>query len=202
MSNYWDDLLEDDDHAATYMDTYGEGPDFETRFFIGSFVNEGESVLDVGAGPAWNYEHFKKHGPNVIYKAYDYSERFVRTANNRIGAEIVHLGDVRKITEEDLSWDVVVMQDVLEHTNGYEEPIREALRVAKKRVIISFWHLIEDQDAEHINDDGKDGWGAWYARPNLEKFLNSLDYVWFDAEISPEGKNHPWNFFIIDKELK
>jgi hypothetical protein len=31
MSNYWDTLMGDDDHAATYMETYGEGPGAPTR---------------------------------------------------------------------------------------------------------------------------------------------------------------------------
>jgi hypothetical protein len=93
---------------------------------------------------------------------------------------------------------VVILQDVLEHTNGYGEPVKQALRVAKKRVIISFWHLTEADD--HINDDGDDGWGAWYSRPKWEEFLNTLDYVWFDTQIEPEGK-HPWDFYIISKEL-
>jgi ubiquinone/menaquinone biosynthesis C-methylase UbiE len=39
-------------------------------------------------------------------------------------------------------YDVVIMQDALEHTNGYEKPVREALRVAKKRAIFTFWHLL------------------------------------------------------------
>lgn len=207
--NYWDKLLGDDDHAASYMDSYGEGVGFETRHTVGAFINDGESVLDVGCGPGWNFDHFMKHGPAISkYKGTDYSERFVRVANQRVmqmagtSTGPFEVGDVRDIKEEDGSWDVVVMQDCLEHTNGYEKPIQEALRVAKKRVILSFWHLMEKQEDEHINEDGDDGWGAWYARPNLEKFLNSLPYAWLELTIKPKDKNHPWDFYIIDKELK
>lgn len=167
--NFWDQLMGDDEHAATYMESYGEGVGAATRFKLGELINDGESVLDVGCGPGWNLDHFQQHGPKVKwYQGLDYSERFVRVANQRHGVDyrsfcdpiLFKVGDVRKIDYSDGSWDVVIMQDVLEHTNGYEKPMHEALRVARKRVIVAFWHLTENDD--HINDDGNDGWGAWY----------------------------------------
>src|SRR3990167_6330782 len=115
--NFWDKLSATDEGAAVYMSTYGDGP-------------------------GWNYDHFKEHGPEVDYKGLDYSERFVRVANQRNPGKY-EVGDVRKVNELDESWDVVILQDVLEHTNGYKKPIKEALRVARKRVIISFWRLNE-----------------------------------------------------------
>lgn len=202
---YWDTLMEDDAHAAEYMLTYGEGPGSDLRHYISSLINNGESVLDVGCGPGWNFDHFLEYGPEVEYKGLDYSERFVRVANQRVmqkglawdGGATFQLGDVRDISELNGSWDVVLLQDVLEHTNGYEKPILEALRVARKRVIITFWHLTENDD--HINDDGDDGWGAWYSRPKLEKFLDSLDYFWLDDRIPRKGAFH--DIYVIDKEM-
>lgn len=206
--NYWDRLMETDEGAANYMRSYGEGPGFGTRSFIGSLINDGESVLDVGCGPGWNLDHFMQYGPEISqYKGLDYSKRFVRVANKRAmdragtsSGPFEH-GDARELKEPDESWDVVLLQDCLEHTNGYEKPVQEALRVARKRVIISFWHLAMD-DNEHINDDGDDGYGAWYNGNKWEAFLNTLPYPWMDDEIQPEGKNHPWHFYIINKEAQ
>lgn len=204
MSNFWDNLLEDDEHAASYMMTYGEGPGCRTRVFLGNFINEGETVLDVGCGPGWNLDHFMQYGPAISnYKGLDYSERFVRVANERAmqlagtSSGPFELGDVRDIQEPDKSWDVVIMQDVLEHTNGYEGPVKEALRVARKRVIIAFWHLTENDD--HINDDGNDGWGAWYSTPKWETFLDSLNIHWMHDQITD---NKPRDFYIIDLEVQ
>jgi ubiquinone/menaquinone biosynthesis C-methylase UbiE len=123
--NFWDKLSGDDEHAADYMLTYGEGPGCNTRLTLGQFINDGESVLDVGCGPGWNFDHFIEYGPQVrLYVGVDYSERFVRVANQRTGSkygiEPFIVGDVRKLINSDNTWDVVVMQDVLEHTNGYE----------------------------------------------------------------------------------
>lgn len=202
--NFWDDLMETDEHAANYMDTYGEGPGYITRRTIGEFINDDERVIDIGCGPAWNFDHFREYGPHVHYTGRDYSERFVRTANKRIkekyGREPILLGDCRDLSKEvDNAFNVAILQDCLEHTNGYVEPVHEALRIADKRVIISFWHL-KDEGPDQINDDGNDGYGAWYGKPDWETFLNTLSYVWHHLEIAPEGKTHKWDFYIIDKE--
>lgn len=209
MSNYWDKLMADDEHAASYMATYGEGPGCITRETLGSFINNDESVLDVGCGPGWNMDHFAQFGPALsVYKGTDYSERFVRVANKRRRDENIsksttirilpfELQDCRSLSEHPLSWDVVVLQDCLEHTDGYEKPVIDALRVARKRVIVTFWHLTENDD--HINDDGDDGWGAWYSRPRWEEFLEDLPFMWTHHQIM-DGTPKARDFYIIDKE--
>lgn len=199
--NYWDKLMGTEESAAVYMQTYGEGIGSETRKTIADFINSDESVLDVGCGPGWNFDHFKEYGPEVKYRGEDYSRLFVKVANDRAADKYderpFFYGDCRSLHHHPDSFDVVILQDVLEHTNGYEEPVRQALHVAKRRVIIAFWHLTENDD--HINEDGDDGFGAWYSRPKWEAFLNSLPYVWFDTESSPEANRHHV-FYIIDKE--
>ena len=197
--NYWNKLMGDPVNASQYMASYGEGVGAKTRHELGSFINDGESVLDVGAGPAWNYLHFKQFGPDVRYKGTDYSSFMVEGVKSKWPEIYFELGDVRKVEESDESWDVVIMQDVLEHTNGYEKPVHEALRVARKRAIFTFWHLA-DSDTPHINDDGDDGWGAWYDKREWEKFLDSLDLHWLHHQFNyPEDKAR--DFYIIDKEM-
>lgn len=196
--NYWDLLMSTDENAATYMDAYGEGPGFATRFAVGTFLQIGDKLLDVGCGPGWNYEQFTKYGPDLYgYKGIDYSERFVRVANQR-NPKMYELGDARELKEADKSWDVVLLQDCLEHTNGYEKPVIEALRVARRRVIITFWHLDDNEGTEHINDDGDDGWGAWYDKDKWEEFLDSLRLQWVHFILAPKEKNHKWNFYILE----
>lgn len=211
--NYWDTLMSDDEGAAQYMLTYGEGPGCETRIMVGNFINDGESVLDVGCGPGWNMEHFAQYSPEVkLYKGVDYSARFVRVANKRRKENLdekfstakvlpFELQDCRNLQEPDKSWDVVILQDVLEHTNGYEQTVREALRVARKRVIVVFWKPFRTSgDGDQINDDGNDGYGSNYEQQPWEDFLDRLGYVWFDAETSPAANRHHF-YYVIDKEV-
>jgi ubiquinone/menaquinone biosynthesis C-methylase UbiE len=195
--NYWDTLMGDPINASMYMHSYGEGVGSDTRFTISKYINDGESVLDVGCGPGWNYEHFKKHGPNVTYKGTDYSEFMIDGTKSKYPDANFEVGDVRDIKEADNSWDVVLLQDVLEHTNGYEKPLHDAVRIARKRIVITFWHLTEGD--EHINDDGDDGYGAWYEKGKWEKFLNTLGLPWKHEESAP-GDNRQHDFYIIDKE--
>lgn len=205
--NYWNKLIEDEEHAATYMLTYGEGPGTETRHTLSNFVNIGESVLDVGCGPGWNMDHFAEYGPRLKrYKGVDYASLFVKVANDRRKQKFdsdyalpFELQDCRDLTEPDSSWDVVIIQDCLEHTNGYEKPVAEALRVARKRVIVAFWHLMDKEEDNPINDDGDDGWGAWYSRPKWETYLDGLTYPWYHEQIiDHQGK--PRDFYIISKD--
>ena len=180
MSNYWDELMATDEGAANYMESYGEGAGSDTRHILSSFINDGETVLDVGCGPGWNLDHFKIYGPDVAdYRGLDYSKRFIRVANQRskskYNIEPFAYGDCRDLDEEDKSWDVVVLQDVLEHTNGYEKPVQEALRVARKRIIVTFWKAMRaDGEGHQINVDGNDGFGATYEGKLWEEYLDSL----------------------------
>lgn len=208
--NYWEDFS--DEAAASYMETYGEGPGFELRHKIGSLIKPGETVLDIGCGPGWNLDHFCEFGP--LPKAYcgmDFSKTFVKAANERIKNQYLSTrfgphtpqivgfmqGDVRDIQLPDNRYDVVIVQDCLEHTNGYEKPTQEALRVAKRLVIITFWHL-EDTDDPHINDDGSDTWGTWYDKREWEAYLDSLPYKWTHERLVI-GKNR--DIYVIEKEL-
>ena len=204
-NNYWTNLMGTDENAGDYMYTYGEGPGCETRMIIGSFINEGESVLDSGCGPAWNYDHFKEYGPDVHYVGIDLSPRFVRVANRRIhekyGRTPIQLGDVRDLRFPKDDFDVVILQDILEHTNTYEKPVTEALRVAKKRVIVCFWRDMENVVTK-VNDDtdkGTDGYGADINKNDWEDFLDSLKLFWIHTETSPKA-NRQHTYYIIDKE--
>lgn len=183
--------METDEHAATYMLSYGEGPGTPLRFKIGEYLKPEEWVLDVGCGPGWNFDHFLQHGPSVYYRGMDYSDRFVRVASERVSPlQIFKLGDVREIPEPDDSFDVVIFQDVLEHTNGYMKPIDEAIRVARKRIIVTFWHLMDKDEDNDVNDDGNDGWGAWYSKPKWERFLDSLPYSWTHERLPRKDAFH------------
>jgi ubiquinone/menaquinone biosynthesis C-methylase UbiE len=169
---------------------------------IGAFINDGETVLDVGCGPGWNYVHFLEHGPGVKeYLGLDYSPRFVRVANKRNPGKY-ELGDCRKLMQPEESWDVVILQDCLEHTNGYREPVKEALRVARKRVIITFWKAsFQDgnESVDQTNDDGDDGYGSTYNRKNFENFLDLLGCHWLTTETSPKA-NRWHRYYVIEKD--
>lgn len=197
-TNYWSKLMETDEGAANYMESYGEGPGSALRFKLGKLLKPGEWVLDVGCGPGWNFDHFLNHGPSVIYRGMDYSERFVRVASERVKPmKIFSKGDVREIPALGSSFDVVILQDVLEHTNGYEKPLSEALRVARRRVIVTFWRMGEDVRTK-TNDDGDDGWGSEYNKQEWEEYLNTLPVAWYHDSVPRKDTQH--DIYVLDKQ--
>jgi ubiquinone/menaquinone biosynthesis C-methylase UbiE len=57
--------------------------------------------------------------------------------------------DARKLKEEDDSWDIVCLYDVLDGLPCWEEALKEAYRVAKKKVIVLMWmdpHMDEKKE--------------------------------------------------------
>lgn len=203
--NFWNELMGSVEAAGDYMVSYGEGPGASTRLKLTDFIHDNESVLDVGCGPGHNMDHFADYGPMISrYKGVDYASYFTEACNIRLDqkrypfVDPFETQDCRDLKESNLSWDVVILQDCLEHTNGYEKPIHEALRVAKKRVVVAFWHLTENDD--HINDDGNDGWGAWYSKPKWEEFLNGLGYKWEHSTIETGDMKRVRDFYVIHKE--
>jgi ubiquinone/menaquinone biosynthesis C-methylase UbiE len=203
--NFWNNLMGSVESAGEYMLSYGEGPGSSIRHILSEFIQVGETVLDVGCGPGHNMDHLAEYGPRVTrYKGVDYASYFIEADNQKLrsrGYDFVdkfEVQDCRDLKELNESWDVIIIQDCLEHTNGYERPMKEALRVARKRIIIAFWHLTENDD--HINDDGNDGWGAWYSKPKWEEFLNSTGYAWHHIDITTGEHKRVRDFYIIDKE--
>lgn len=207
-TNFWNNLMGSREEAATYMLSYGEGPGTDTRKILERFITKNDSVLDVGCGPGWNMDHFAEYGPKVrLYKGVDYASYFVEVANERRAqkqlntfSEPFELQDCRDLQEPDNSWDVVIVQDCLEHTNGYEKPIQEALRVSRGRVIVGFWHLVHDKvHAPKINDDGDDGYGTWYSASDWRDYLDTLPVSWFHEQIiDHQGK--PRDFYVLNKK--
>lgn len=197
MKPWWNDKFED---HGTYMESYGEGVGSKTRQIIFSFIDKNDSVLDVGCGPGWNYEHGREHEDwQGEYKGTDYASKFVEACQAKYPGVAFEVQDCRNLEESDNSWDVVVLQDVLEHTNGYVKPIVDALAIARRKVIITFWrHLSETQNDDIKQSDPEyDGYCAQYSKPKLFDFLNSLGYKW-EYLVNDDNRFH--EFLVINKE--
>ncbi len=134
--NYWE--KEFTPHT-NYMIAEKENEYWIIRSEIFKYLKEGDSVLDVGCACGDNLEFSEKIGKKIDYKGVDYAEDFILENKKRRPDISWQVMDARYLEEKDQSYDVVILYDVLDNLEGWEKAIDEALRVAKKRVIIVMW---------------------------------------------------------------
>lgn len=204
MRTFWNE--EFDDHGS-YMESYGEGIGSATRKTIFKYVNQEESLLDAGCGPGWNLPHGREvEGWVGKYKGTDFASKFIDACREKYGESVDHsweVQDARAMTEPDESWDVVLLQDIVEHTNGYEKPILEALRVAQHKVIVTFWRSLSESDEDDVKQSKPefDDWGSSYSRPKLEKWLLDLvsdgKITGWHSDACDENRHH--DFYVLVK---
>ena len=95
----------------------------------------GDSVLDVGCGPAFHLRKFRDWNMRPV--GIDASEAMVEFAQQRVGFHIpVFHGDAANLPFEDRSFDIVLFNTSLEFIDSPDSALREAVRVARKKLMI------------------------------------------------------------------
>jgi len=91
-------------------------------------------TLDAGAGDGYITNLIKKKGLEVV--GLEISDARIKNAKEKYNFDFVK-GDVNNLPFPDNSFDTVVVSEVLEHTDNIGQGLREAIRVAKKKVILT-----------------------------------------------------------------
>ncbi|MEW6267340.1 MAG: class I SAM-dependent methyltransferase [Thermodesulfobacteriota bacterium] len=95
----------------------------------------GERLLDVGCGPGWHLQAFKRIGLNVA--GLDPSPAMLEMARSRLGqAAEIHSGRAEDLPFEDGEFDIVVFITCLEFVEDPLAALAEAARVARSRVLV------------------------------------------------------------------
>ena len=142
---------------------------------IAKEIESGLTILDVGCGIGKLYE-FVDHD---MYKGIDITQEFLDVARERHPGISVGIGNILNISYRNYLYDVVVCRAVLEHLNYYdvETAIRELVRVAKHRVIISFFKKPGKRTGTRKNK------GGWWSNRYAESIINE----WFFETGRVEG---------------
>jgi ubiquinone/menaquinone biosynthesis C-methylase UbiE len=109
------------------------------RRLILGFVDDGESLLDVGCSSGGTYDFLKKKNRNISYQGVDYCEKFIEDNRKRYPEKDWAVEDARNLPYADKSFDVVCLYDVLDSMPGWQQALDEAIRIARKRVIVIMW---------------------------------------------------------------
>jgi ubiquinone/menaquinone biosynthesis C-methylase UbiE len=123
------------------------------------YVDDFDTFLDVGCGSGTTIDALKAIKKKIKYKGVDFIESRVAWLKDKflpytfgIGAlpdTTFEVQDARHLKEEDQSWDIVWSRHVIDHLDGFEQPMDEQCRVAKKYAICVLWYSLHDGD-EHI----------------------------------------------------
>lgn len=138
----WDDLYGDETRVAR---SGGNDHRHPIQAWIASRVERGESLLDVGCGSGVTYQALQTlDRSDVRYTGVDHVPSFVDACRETFPDGDFRVGDAHDLPLGASSVDVVLLCHVLAHTRGYEEPILEAIRVARRAVILVMFRPLRD----------------------------------------------------------
>lgn len=104
---------------------------------VSAWPRRGQTLLEVGCGPGLFLEHFWDQGFDV--DGLDPSPAMLKAARNRMGKKAdLHLGHAEHLPFDDKDYDFVVLITALEFCEDPGLALREAVRVARKGVLVGF----------------------------------------------------------------
>lgn len=178
-SNYWE-------HRK-----YHRGED-ECRKLLYKWIKEGDKVLDVGCGSGWMWENFKKKGIKINYKGVDLTRDFIEGARIDFPEVWWEVQDARDLREVNKSFDVVTLYHVLEHIPypGWKDAIKEAVRVARKLVIVTIWRGLVEESSDHEMDMYDDIEKYDYLRARIANYIGKDELFDLFKELEFEDIPH------------
>jgi len=108
---------------------------------IAQACDDAVSVLDLGCGGGVQYEAIRESVKGVCYEGVDISKEALGFARKRYPGVAFRELDIRDLPYEDDSFSVVIIRHVLEHHSPSDVAVivREAVRVAKSKVLVLFF---------------------------------------------------------------
>ena len=134
------------DRSSQYLDVeHGLRKDFapqldRLRRTLAILPDETGTLLDVGIGEGTWLELLARARPGLRLAALDLSRQRLAdlAVRHADGSEVAkHFGDVAAMPLENGAVDVVTLLEVVEHVPEWQAAVREALRVARRRVLIT-----------------------------------------------------------------
>lgn len=159
------------------MRLWASAAEMEHRRIIAAATLQGSpgSILEVGCGAGLLYRALLEAGmPNEKYVGVDTSLSFLARARALNPAGRFCVGDAFNLTE---SADTVLCAEVLGHIPEWRAPLREIIRAAQRRAVISMW-IGGDARAEQIA-----GSSFLHNAPDLEDVVGAIRSAQTDVRV-------------------
>lgn len=186
--NRFKDTLDNHDfmtkkHIAGFLRNHKTGTDNYGRHALSKIVGQYDNpiVVDAACGTCVNWEVLQMNNVKCQYIGVDRTKGMLDEAASRYPDITLEQGYVQDIPVEDEGADVVIMRHILEHLQeGYEDAVREGLRVAGCELIIVFFLDPSDSLEDDISESEPDENGCTF-------FWNTYSWQKFTEFVSTFG---------------
>ena len=154
-------------------------------FFRKFLKNKGyKSIIDIGCGPATEYNGFKNDNIDIEYMGVD-SSKFLYDLNTSKNIPMIQ-AEAHKIPVDANSYEISLTRHVLEHQPHFKPVLNEMIRISTRLVVCIFF--IAPQEKEIIDYNKKSNlYHNTYNINDIESFLNSnkmvSKYEWYNIPI-------------------
>lgn len=167
------------EHIAGFLRNHRTGTDNLGRQTLARIVAtyDNPTVVDAACGTCVNWEVLKNAGVRCQYTGVDRTEGMLAEAARRYPEIKLLPGYVQELPLPDGASDIVIMRHILEHLQeGYENAIREGLRVASKELIVVFFLDPSDANEDKIEESQPDENGCtyWWNTYSWSKFTQFI----------------------------
>jgi ubiquinone/menaquinone biosynthesis C-methylase UbiE len=193
---------------SEFLRNHNTGINNRGRAYLATIINDYTNplVVDAACGTCVNWEVFRHLGSECRYIGVDRCEGMLREAGIRYGQEIETLsGYVQELPFADNEADIVIMRHILEHLQeGYEDAIREGLRVAKHELVIVFFIDPSNEAEDDISESEPDEhsctyfWNT-YSWDKFIRFIVEFGFKFSAARIETPGAAHADTIVRIQK---
>jgi ubiquinone/menaquinone biosynthesis C-methylase UbiE len=132
---------------------------FEKISLIVKEFKSGSRVLEVGCGAGESSNRIVKMLDGRYFEASDVDPRYIEKLNGMGLQYKVSVESVFSLNRKDKEFDHVIMLEVLEHLDNYEDALKELVRVAKRSIVISvpnepIWSILNCMRLRYLKNFG------------------------------------------------
>jgi len=169
---WWDENLPT--MYGTFCEWVGDSK-AESKIYFRNFLKENDfsTIIDIGCGPATEYEGFKQDGIEIEYIGVDSSE-YLYGANTTRNIPMI-LADAHNIPVPDSSYEIAFSRHLLEHQPDFRPLLDEMVRVGSKLATHIFF--IKPSDKENIDFN-----------PDLNLYHNTYEKHTIEAHLRKNPK--------------